>query len=58
MAKQYKVWIEVEEYDDETESGETLGCLDIGCSGSFDTEEEAHAFAKELHSYRHESGTA
>jgi hypothetical protein len=47
--KEYKVWVEIEEYDTETESGETTGLMDIGCSGTFDTIEEAHAHAKLIH---------
>ncbi len=58
MAKVYKVWIDIEEYDDEEESGELddIATIDIGYSGTFDTIEEARAFAKQLNEHRHESG--
>lgn len=50
MAKVYKVWIEIEEYDEETGNGVTLPLLDCGSSGTFDTEEEAREHALKLHS--------
>lgn len=49
MGTVYKVWVEIEEYDEEEGHGETCGGLDIGCSGTFGTIEEAHAHAKRIH---------
>ncbi len=48
MAKTYKVWIEVEEYDDETDEYSDV-YLDFGSEESFDTEEEAIAYANKMH---------
>lgn len=51
MAKIYKVWVDIEEYDTETDEGtmrEDLN-LDIGsAAASFDNEAEALAFARDL----------
>lgn len=44
----YKVWIEIEEYDIEEETGHTLGPLNIPCSGTFATLEEAEQLAERL----------
>ena len=48
MAKEYKVWIEIEEYDDETDKYKTIG-LKFASTGCFDTEKEAREFAHRLH---------
>lgn len=48
MAKTYKVWIEVEEYDDETDEYTDV-VLDFGSEEEFDTEEEAVAYAEKMH---------
>lgn len=56
MAYVYKVWIDIEEYDEDTGDGALLDCINIGCSGTFATREEAEAFAKELNEHRDESG--
>lgn len=47
MSKDYKVWLDVEEYDDETD--EYRNC-DLGFAGTarFDTEVEGHQFAELL----------
>ena len=47
MAKQYKVWIVVEELD-EDEDGQDVDCLDFSSTGTFDTLEEAKRFATML----------
>jgi hypothetical protein len=50
---EYKVWIEIEEYDPDTEEGTSC---DPGFSSTatFDTYELAVAFAQRLHEYRWE----
>jgi hypothetical protein len=53
----YKVWIEIEACDEDADTYDTVTPIDIGCSGSFDTLEEAEAFARALHEHRDESGT-
>ena len=49
MAKQYKVWVVVEELD-EIGDGQDVDCLDFASTGTFDTLEEAKKFATVLHS--------
>ena len=47
MAKTYKVWIQIEAYDDELdEYSDDTGDLPE-CLGTFDTLDEAHAFINE-----------
>lgn len=48
MAKTYRVWIEVEEHDDETDEYTDV-YLDFGSEAVFDTEEEAIAYAEKMH---------
>lgn len=48
MAKEYKVWIEIEEYDDETDHYDDLDAP-FGPTATFATDEEALAFAERLH---------
>lgn len=48
--KTYKVWIEIEEYDDETDES-TDHDPGFSSSAEFDTLEEAEAFANELHDH-------
>ena len=48
MAKTYRVWIEVEEYDDETDEYSNV-YLDPEFEKSFDTEEEAIAYVNKMH---------
>ena len=48
MAKTYRVWIEVEEYDDETDEYTDV-VLDFGSEEVFDTEEEAVEYANRMH---------
>jgi len=45
---QYKVWIQVEEIDEDTDHYLTLDSS-FGSTGEFDTEEEAQEFASRLH---------
>jgi hypothetical protein len=45
----YKVWVEIEEYDTDTEHGETVPLLDIPCSGTYATAELAKAAAEIAH---------
>jgi hypothetical protein len=48
--KSYKVWIEIEEYDDETENGETVdGALGVASTADFGTLDDAIQFAERLH---------
>lgn len=47
MAKQYKVWIEIEEYDTETERGTTLDAPGADVA-TFDTYDYAYSFASTL----------
>ena len=49
MAREYKVWIVVEQIDEEVGDGEDVDCLDFASTGTFDTIEEAKAFATSLH---------
>jgi Asp-tRNA(Asn)/Glu-tRNA(Gln) amidotransferase B subunit len=49
MSKVYKVWLEIEEYDEDTESGETVPFLEIGATGDFTTPEAAREFVLALH---------
>ena len=48
MAKTYKVWIQVEEYDDATDEYSDV-YLDRGSEESFDTAEDAIAYANKMH---------
>lgn len=48
MAKTYKVWIEVEEYDEETGESQQIS-PSFGVTGTFSTQEEAEEFASKLH---------
>ena len=48
MAKTYRVWIEVEEYDDETDEYTDVD-LDFGSEEVFNTEEEAVEYASKMH---------
>ena len=48
MAKTYRVWIEVEEHDDETDEYTDV-YLDFGSEEVFETEEEAVAYAHKMH---------
>lgn len=48
MAKTYRVWIEVEEHDDETDEYTDV-MLDFGSEQIFDSEEEAIAYAEAMH---------
>jgi len=48
--KTYKVWIEIEEYDDETDTYEDMDSPFDG-EATFDTEEEAQAYALQLHGW-------
>lgn len=45
MAKEYRVWIEVEEYNSETDKFTTI--LQLGCD-DFDTEQEAKDYADKM----------
>lgn len=45
--KTFKVWIEIEEYDDETETGQTLDAPGAALV-EFETYEEAYRFAERL----------
>jgi hypothetical protein len=47
--KVYRVWIEIEEYDGETEEGITVPFLDIASTATFDNPEDARRFALALH---------
>ncbi len=47
--KVYKVWIEIEEHDDEVDKYSTIDNLDFAATAAFDTLEEAEQFANELH---------
>lgn len=48
MAKVYKVWIEIEEFDEDT--GESCDHdLPFAATGEFDTIEAAESFATEMH---------
>ena len=48
--KHFKVWIELEEYDPETDEYTSLeGYLNFAATGTFDTLEEAEAFAEAIH---------
>lgn len=49
MSKVYKVWIEIEEYDEESGVGETVPLIDFAATADFETLEEAHQFALALH---------
>ena len=48
MAKIYKVWIEIEEYDTEIESGKTVDAP-FPSTGDFETYEMAVEFAQKMH---------
>lgn len=47
MSKSYKVWIEIEEYDEKTGHGETLDAPGASLA-VFDTNEKAWAYAEKL----------
>jgi hypothetical protein len=47
MAKTYKVWVEVEEYDEDTGDGETLDMAGASVA-QFKDVDEAMAFAERL----------
>jgi hypothetical protein len=49
MTIKFSVWLHVEEYDDENDTYCECENLDIGSSGTFDTEQEAIDFAYQLH---------
>jgi hypothetical protein len=49
MAKVYKVWIEIEEYDEDTEEGETVALMDFASTADFANAEDARTFAIQLH---------
>lgn len=49
--KTYKVWVEVEEFDEETERGEIIGPLDMGCTATYRTYKGAKRLAKKLHDH-------
>ena len=48
MAKFYKVWIEIEEWDEKTDEGTSLD-LPFASTAVFKTEKEAIDFATRLH---------
>lgn len=51
MAKVFKIWIDIEEYDTDTDEGTIREDLNMGVGASvavFDTEGEALAFAQHL----------
>lgn len=45
----YKVWIEIERYDIDREQGETIDLLNVSCSGTFATVDDARDHAMKLH---------
>lgn len=45
---EYKVWIEIEELDPDTQEGTNID-PGFGCAGTFDTLEEATNFAQAMH---------
>lgn len=47
MAKTYKIWIEIEEFDEETGEGKTLDAPDAAIV-SFDDYNDAYTFASRL----------
>ena len=47
--KKYKVWIEVEEIDEENDTYEDVDLIDIPSCGTFDNLDEAVKFAHDLH---------
>ncbi len=49
MAIVYKVWIDIDEYDEDSEDGKLLDSLNIPCTATFDTFEKANRFALEIH---------
>ena len=50
MAKIYKVWIEVEEIDEDEDHYERLD-LPFSATGEFEDELKAHMFAARLHDF-------
>jgi len=48
MAKEYKIWIEIEEYDTETEESTETIIDDMVCIRVFDNKESAQAFLHDL----------
>lgn len=56
--KIYKVWIEIEEYNEETGRGllRSVELLDFASTGDFATEADAVGFAESLHRFGLESG--
>lgn len=47
----YKVWIEIEAFDTEREEGRNVDALHFASTGTFDTLNEAVAFADALNNY-------
>lgn len=49
--KTYKVWIEIEEHDDETDEYQNVDSLDFASTGEFSDDMEAERFANRLHDF-------
>lgn len=47
--KDYKVWIEIEEHDSETDEYRNVDLLYFPATADFDSDEAAQAFANRLH---------